>query len=129
MSSPKSFYVPSEKKLKCGICRADIADKSFIYQSKSYGALVCLDCCNKFSKEDIELILDLFIAYGGYFGKLKPSDFSLVSILDKLEKKDGHVIGPFEKLTVIFFHNALLHGITPIEYINQLEALVDNLFF
>ena len=121
MSSPKSLSVSSEKTLKCGICRADIVDKSFIYQSKSYGALICQDCCNMFSKEDIELILDLFIAYGGYF--------SLVSMLDKLEKKDGHVTEPFEKLTVIFFHNALLHGISPQEYINQLEALIDNLFF
>jgi len=82
-----------------------------------------------FSKEDIELILDLFIAYGGYFGKLKPPDFSLVSMLDKLEKKDGRAAEPFEKLTVIFFHNALLHGISPQEYINQLEALIDNLYF
>lgn len=129
MSSPKSLSVSSEKTLKCGICRADIVDKSFIYQSKSYGALICQDCCNMFSKEDIELILDLFIAYGGYFGKLKPSDFSLVLMLDKLEKKDGRATAPFEKLTVIFFHNALLHGISPQEYINQLEALIDNLFF
>lgn len=127
MSSPKFLSVPSEKTLKCGICRTDITDKSCIYRSKLYGALICKDCCNKFSKEDIELILDLFIGYGGYFGKFKPSDFSLASMLDKLEKKDGRATEPFEELSLIFFHKALLHGISPQEYLNQLESLIDEI--
>ncbi len=110
------------KILKCGVCRANISDLSAGYQSEFLFIPICKKCRNKFSKDDIELILNLMIAYGGYFGKESSEKFSLkkyiLNVISEKENMDSN------EINMKLMHTALLHGISPKEYIKKLEEIV-----
>jgi len=114
--------------LKCSICRADIKDNSTIYQSKTNYGIVCDSCCQNFSEEDIELVLTLFLTYGGYFGKLPKEQFSFYEALKEIQdsmdvKKDSTQI---LEVNTRLLHRSLLHGLYPEQYQAQLKRLVDS---
>jgi len=109
--------------LKCGVCRADISDLSAGYQSGFLFIPICKSCRKNFSKDDIELILNLMVAYGGYFGKESSKKFSLKKyILNVISEKEN--VDPNE-VNMKMMHSALLHGISPKEYIKKLEELTE----
>ena len=112
--------------LKCSICRADIKDNSAVYQSKTNYGIVCDSCYRKFSEEDIELVLTLFLTYGGYFGKLPKEQFSfheaLKEIQDSVDMKEDST--QILELNTRLFHRSLLHGLYPEQYLDQLKNLM-----
>ena len=125
ISRPKN---QSHQSIRCGICRRIIEDRAQIYQAGISLGVVCVECYKRFSSEDMELMTNLFIAYGGYFGKQKSSEFStnkmLKSILSEmqLQKKNINV----ESINIKMLHNALLHGITPKQYVEALKKLLEK---
>jgi len=114
--------------LKCSICRADIKENSTIYQSKTNYGIVCDSCCQNFSEEDIELVLTLFLTYGGYFGKLPKEQFSfhkdLKEIQDSVDVKEDST--QILEINTRLLHRSLLHGLYPEQYQAQLKRLVDS---
>ena len=113
--------------VRCGICRVEIRDRAQIYQAGVNFGIVCISCYKQFSTEDIELMSNMFIAYGGYFGMLKDSIFSTLDILEKLTTdagKQGDVVN-IEIVNVQLLHKVLLHGITPKQYTHELKKLVE----
>ncbi len=76
----------SDRSVKCGICRAEIEDSAQIYQAGIKHGVVCSDYYNQFSANDLEMMANMFIAYGGYFGILKDSDFSLLKTMENVLK-------------------------------------------
>ena len=113
--------------IKCGICRSEIRKNAKIYQEGSHFWVVCSQCYNSISKADLELMANLFLAYGGYFGKLKDPQFSISQILKGLlkENKDIKKYASIEELNIKLLHHALLHGLTPQQFIRGLEILID----
>ena len=114
--------------LKCTICRADIKDNSAIYQSKTNYGIVCDSCYQNFSEEDIELVLILFLSYGGYFGKLPKKQFSFHEALKEIQdsadvKEDSTQI---LEINTRLLHRSLLHCLYPEQYQAQLKRLVDS---
>ena len=112
--------------LKCGICRNQIGTNVRIYQEGLNFSVVCLTCHENNSKEDIELMANMFLAFGGYFGMLKKKRFSLVKTLETLINgapidDEFPTVGDISAKTL---HKALLHGITPQQYIDGLEELI-----
>ena len=113
--------------VRCGIGRVEIRDRAQIYQAGVNLGIVCISCYKQFSTEDIELMSNMFIAYGGYFGMLKDSKFSTLDILEKLTTdvgKQGDVVN-IENVNVQLLHKVLLHGITPKQYTHELKKLVE----
>ena len=114
--------------LKCSICRADIKENSTVYQSKTNYGIVCDSCCQNFSEEDIELVLTLFLTYGGYFGKLPKEQFSfhkdLKEIQDSVDVKEDST--QILEINTRLLHKSLLHGLYPEQYQAQLKRLVDS---
>ena len=114
--------------LKCSICRADIKENSTIYQSKTNYGIVCDSCYQNFSEEDIELVLTLFLTYGGYFGKLPKEQFSfheaLKEIQDSVDEKENST--QILEINTRLLHRSLLHGLYPEQYQAQLKRLVDS---
>ena len=118
----------SSHTVKCGICHGEIVDRAQIYQAGINLGVVCSECYKHFSAEDLEMMANMFIAYGGYFGMLKDSDFSLVKTLEIVLKnglKEKKIVNT-EQINIRLMHKALLHGISPEEYIQNLSVLVDE---
>ena len=114
--------------VKCGICRVEIVDRAQIYQAGINLGVVCSDCYKHFSAEDLEMMANMFIAYGGYFGMSKDSSFSLLKTLENILKnglKEKKIVNT-EQINIRLMHKALLHGISPEEYIQNLTHLVDD---
>ena len=79
--------------------------------------LVCDDCRTRFTKNEINLMVNLFIAYGGYFGRDVKKDQAL-TLEQKLERL--RIENNKYKLNKNLFrrnakslHDALLLGIPP----------------
>ncbi|MBY9017642.1 MAG: hypothetical protein KGD66_02310 [Candidatus Lokiarchaeota archaeon] len=110
--------------VKCSICKKEIMGKHrFIKLAMNYG-VICKECDNKFNDDEIELISNLFTAYGGYFGSKKgTSENSIPQIMKKLsnlhkesEKKNIEI----NALDIKILHQALLHGISPRQIVQGL---------
>ncbi len=114
--------------IKCGICRTELQQGASIYQEGLSFGIVCEKCYKSNSSEDLELMANLFLAYGGYFGMNKESEFSLYKEIKNLISKMQHD-GTTDKLidlNVRMLHRALLYGVTPQEVILGLKILIDE---
>jgi len=103
--------------VKCCICKQEIMGKHrFIELAMNYG-VICPECDNKFDDDEIELISNLFTAYGGYFGSLKgkSGNSEINFIINRLSKlyKEGEQKIDINTLDIKILHQALLYGITP----------------
>ena len=124
--TPNDIEIPHKRyvKLECGICHCEIVSSASIYQEGFNFGVVCKKCYENNSPEDIELMANMFLAYGGYFGKLKNPDFSLYKLLkqivSKVENKEN-----VEELHIKGMHYALLNGVTPKQFIQGLRILLE----
>jgi len=103
--------------IKCAICRQVVKERAIICRSGVNYKIICGDCHKRFSKEDIELMANMFAAFGGYFGKYKDSKYSVFTTLKDLTAEieiDEKNID-LKKLDVRTLHKALTRGITPQE--------------
>jgi hypothetical protein len=114
--------------LKCTICRADIKDNTAVYQSRTNYGIICGSCYQKFSEEDIELMLILFVTYGGYFGKLPRDQFSFFKALKEIQNKTSMIDNPPQiiEINMRLLHRSLLHGLYPEQYQAQLRKLINS---
>jgi len=112
--------------IKCGICRLEIKKGAQIFQEGLHFGIVCSQCHDSISKEDLELMANMFLAYGGYFGKLNDPRISIGVILEELvkENKIDKKFVSIEELNIKLLHSALLHGLTPQQLIRGLEILI-----
>jgi uncharacterized Zn-finger protein len=107
--------------VKCSICKQEIVGKHrFIELAMNYG-VICPECDCRFNNDEIELISNLFIAYGGYFGSKKGiSKNSTHQIMKKLSNLHDLSSKNIEinALDVKILHQALLHGISPRQIVH-----------
>ncbi|MBA7475051.1 hypothetical protein ES707_10415 [subsurface metagenome] len=113
--------------IKCSICRADIKERHKMYQTSLKLGVICRSCRNRFSDEDIEMIVNIFFAFGGYFGKFDKSEFSIDDIIvefaEQLENKEINL----HSANVKMWHKVLIHGITPQEFLEELSVYVEQI--
>ena len=110
--------------VKCGICRNNIEKGAKIHQKGLNFEVVCEVCYRNNSPEDLELMANLFMAYGGYFGMLKDSGYSLYKVLKTLASgNNGN--GSILELNINLLHQALLHGVCPHQFRQGLKLLID----
>jgi hypothetical protein len=102
----------------CGICHRKIKQGAGIYHEGFHIEVICPHCYSRNSEKDIELIANMFLAFGGYFGSLRDPHFPvnemLKCFLNEIQAKKG--IMPSECLKIKLLHLALLHGVTPEEF-------------
>jgi hypothetical protein len=114
--------------VKCGICRNEIKRGASIYQEGLTFGVVCEKCYKNNSQEDLELMANLFLAYGGYFGKLKEKKFSVYKTIKQLISKiqPGKEPDTLIEMNIKMMHQALLYGVTPQELIQGLKILLEE---
>jgi len=117
----KTFTQTLEPNLKCGICGNEIIDRKSSYHSKFIPCSACERCRSIFSEKDIEIMLNMFLAYGGYFGQLSEKHFSLESYWEKIGIKQNLKTEETEELKVLILHTLLLHGITLQKYFHLIK--------
>ncbi|MFX0032563.1 MAG: hypothetical protein ACFE8E_02870 [Candidatus Hodarchaeota archaeon] len=123
------FNQLQSKKIECAICRADIKSLKDTYQSYEFHSIVCKECIKKFPSGDIDMMISLFYIYGGYYGQKKDTPFIIEDLLplivDDLSKQGCSIKENIEEFSKKSFHQALLHGISPEEYIKSLRSLLE----
>jgi hypothetical protein len=112
--------------LKCSICRADIKDRDKIYQSSLKLGIICDICKRRFSDEDIEMIIDMFFAFGEYFGARDRAKFSFKDIIVEFAIDLNEGKADFHSQNIKMWHKVLAHGITPKEFIEELSVYTEQ---
>ena len=107
----------------CGICHKKIKQGAAVYHEGFHFELICSHCYSINPDEDIELIANMFLAFGGYFGMLRdpvfPVNEMLKCFLKEIQANKGAMRS--ECLKIKLLHLALLHGATPEEF-----SMLDN---
>ncbi|TFF87472.1 MAG: hypothetical protein EU548_10240 [Promethearchaeota archaeon] len=119
MCDPENF-----QKTTCTICHTKIMNNEVAYRSSVSKASVCQRCDFKYPRWELELMIGLFLAYGGYFGKYRSLYKSVEEVclesVDHLEKLGKEV--RFEEIDIKILHTMLLHGYTQKDYIAYLDS-------
>lgn len=111
--------------VKCKLCHSDVKRTSQIVKLGTNYAVICSDCAEEFSPSDRELIYNMCLAFGGYFGKMRTSKTNNYKIIKSLleeyriTKKEGNIAS----LDVRILHKAFLYGISPHQIIQGLKIL------
>ena len=109
----------------CAVCRNNISDLSNVYYSRTTFSYVCIDCRKRFCSDDIELILNLLVGYGGYFGKLRVSDEGDCStgiVITNFLNENKKAAFTIDELLKRLLHQFILYGYTPEDYIRHLSS-------
>ena len=112
--------------IKCSICRTDIKERHKMYQSSLKLGVVCRSCRKRFSDEDIEMIVNLFFVFGGYFGKFNKSEFSIDNVIVEFAEQLDNAELNLHSANVRMWHKILTHGITPGEFLEELSLYVEQ---
>jgi hypothetical protein len=122
----KKKKVISPNSIKCGICNTEIRNRATIYRSEVYVRVICENCLRKFSSDDIELMINVFTAFGGYFAKNRKPDYIIYIILKEFKEElnsKGSSLSLLE-LKLKLLHKALLYGISPEKYFQRLKMII-----
>ncbi len=99
-----------------------------MYQSDSKSGVICKCCRDRFSENDIEMIVNIFFAWGGYFGQFDKLKFSMDKVISEFAEELDIGKSTFHLQNVKMWHKILTHGITPKEFLEKLSVFVDQQF-
>jgi len=87
---------------------------------------VCRDCLEEFSDKDLELMHNMFTAFGGYFGKLGGSKEETYKRIEEIARsyEDQGKTAASVKNDVKTMHRAFLYGIPPVQLVQGLKMLL-----
>jgi len=120
-----SSEISLQKELKCSICRRNIKINANMFQTKLRLEFICDNCYLNHSKEELNLILNLFDAYGGYYGCEKDINAQNSEIIKKLaieiKRKTRNNSIDLDSFKLKIIHKALLRGISLELYEKELK--------
>jgi hypothetical protein len=113
--------------VKCVLCRNDTnRDVKIKKIGNSFGT-ICEDCAKSFNDEEIELMYNMFRAFGGYYGKMSKSKELSYSKLEEIAKDYSERNKDIDEIEndIKTLHIAFLYGISPQQIVKGLKLLVD----
>ena len=113
--------------IKCVLCRNGTKLNIKIKKIGNSFGTVCEECAKTFNDEEIELMHNMFNAFGGYFGKMSNSkelSYSKLEEIAKDYKEQNKDIDNVEN-DIKTLHSAFLYGITPQQLVRGLKLLID----
>jgi hypothetical protein len=113
--------------VQCKLCHADTKCNTKIVKLGCEYGVVCAECANTFTPTEMDLMYNMFIAFGGYFGMLKdslPSTYKIITQMIKNYGLHGKDLKPTE-IDVKILHKALLYGIAPRQLVQSISILSD----
>lgn len=113
--------------IKCVLCRNDTKLNLKIKKIGNAFGTVCEECAKAFNDEEIELMYNMFTAYGGYYGKMSNSkelSYSKLEEIAKAYKEQYRDINDVES-DIKTLHSAFLYGISPQQLVKGIKLLAD----
>ena len=113
--------------IKCVLCRNDTKSGVKIKRIGNTFGTVCEECTKTFSDEEIELMHNMFNAFGGYYGKMSNSkelSYSKLEEIAKRYKEQNKSINNIEN-DIKTLHSAFLYGISPQQLVRGVKLLVE----
>ena len=113
--------------VKCKLCQTDVKKTSQIVKLGTNYGVICSDCAEEFSPKDRELIYNMCIAFGGYYGKLRTPTTNNYKVIKSLAEQYQIARGEINvaSLDVRVLHKAFLYGISPSQIVQGLSILRD----
>ncbi len=74
------------------------------------------------------MMVNLFFAFGGYFGQFDKSEFSINETIAEFAEQLDLDNSTFHTQNVMMWHKILTHGITPKDFLKELSILVGQQF-
>ena len=113
--------------VKCSICHRNANSQIKIKKIGSSFGIVCDKCLRLLTDREIELMHNMFTAFGGYFSKMSNSKEVTYSKLKKIAedyKALNRDVADIEN-DIKTLHSAFLYGITPRQLVLGLKLLID----
>ena len=113
--------------IKCSICHRNANSQIKIKKiGRSFG-IVCDKCLRLFTDKEIDLMHNMFTAFGGYFSKMSDSKEVAYSKLKKIANEYKSRDKDIENIEndIKTLHSAFLYGITPQQLVKGLKLLID----
>ncbi len=111
--------------VKCRICHSNAHPEITIKKMGTSFGVICKKCSRSFTDRDIELMHNMFTAFGGYFSQLSNSKEVTNSKLKEIarfyknrKKNNGYLEKEIQTL-----HSAFLYGIRPQQLVKNLKLL------
>lgn len=113
--------------VKCRICRRNANPEITIKKMGTSFGVICKECSRSFTDREIELMHNMFTAFGGYFSQMSNSKEITSSKLKKIandykKRNKNNVIIKNEIKTL---HSAFLFGIKPQQLVKSLKLLIN----
>lgn len=110
--------------VKCSICHRNANSQIKIKKIGSSFGIVCNKCLRLFTDRDLELMHNMFTAFGGYFSKMSNSKEVTSSKLKKIAEdyKALNIDVADIENDIKTLHSAFLYGITPkqlVQFLNE----------
>lgn len=113
--------------VECSICRSSESTEVKIKSLGGSFGVVCGDCLEEFSNKDLDLMHNMFTAFGGHFGKLggsKEETFKRLEEIARSYKEKGKKASNIES-DIKTMHRAFLSGISPVQLVLGLRMLLE----
>ena len=113
--------------IKCVLCQNDTKLDVKIKRIGNTFGTVCEECAKAFNDKEIELMHNMFTAYGGYYGEMSNSkelSYSKLEEIAKDYKEQYRDINSIEN-DIKTLHSAFLYGISPQQLVKGIKLLVD----
>ena len=113
--------------VRCRICRGNSNPEITIKKMGHSFGVICKNCSNSFTDREIELMHNMFTAFGGYFAKLRNYKEDTYSKLKEIARdyKKRDINGENIENKVRKLHSAFLYGIRPQQLVTSLKLAFD----
>ena len=110
--------------IRCVICHQEAKQKPQIIQLGVEFCIICANCRKQFTRKDMELMYNMFSAFGGFFGQLRDIKRSFYDAIKQLTSEFKIQKNNFTlKSDIRFLHKAFLYGIAPNQIIQGLQVI------
>ena len=113
--------------VNCVLCRNETKLDARIKKIGNSFGIVCEECAKTFRDEEIELMHNMFTAFGGYYNSMRNSKELSYSKLEEIAKEYMEQLKDVNGIEndIKTLHSAFIHGISPQQLVKGLKLLVD----
>jgi pyruvate/2-oxoacid:ferredoxin oxidoreductase beta subunit len=111
------------KTVQCELCHCDAKTKPSIKRLGVNFVVICKTCIEQFSEQEMELMVNMFTAFGGYFNQYRTSKEIQQQIIKEVAEEYSRKEQSRAKLEsdVRTLHKAFLNGISLPQLINVIS--------
>jgi len=128
MITDQTIYpIRKEKFIQCELCHGDVKQRPTIKRLGAKFGVICKDCSDQFSDQEIELMANMFLAFGGYYNQFQSSKDVKFHLLKEIARdyKQKQQQGTKLESDIKTLHKALLHGIPLAQLLHGVKLLLE----